>query len=86
MITGADPPAQQLFRLIRPGALVAQAIYVVAKLGVADRIDETPREVGDLAATTGSQAGPLRRTPRVLTSVGVLAEDDDAPEEKGAWS
>jgi hypothetical protein len=58
------------------GNRVQQAIYVAAKLGVADQLVEGPRPVEELADATGSHAGALRRLLRVLAGFGVFAEDD----------
>lgn len=52
-----------------------QAIYVAAKLGVADHLKDGPRSVDELATATGTHAPSLYRLMRALASIGVFAED-----------
>lgn len=52
-----------------------QAIYVAAKLGIADHLKDGPRSVDELAAATGTHAPSLYRLMRALASIGVFAED-----------
>src|SRR5690349_12990761 len=56
------------------GYWVSQALYVAAKLGVADLLTNGPRPVEELAATTQTDALSLRRVLRALASVGVFTE------------
>jgi hypothetical protein len=58
------------------GALVSRSLHVVADLGVADALDETPRTVAELAAATGAHASALDRTLRLLSSYGVFETHD----------
>jgi hypothetical protein len=60
---------------------VSQAIYVAAKLGMADHLANGPMAVDDLAAITHSDASSLQRMLRALTSVGVFTET--APSQYG---
>jgi hypothetical protein len=69
----AEDPVVVLDRLI-VGHWVAQAIAVVAELGVADRLADGPRSVEDLAAELGADAGALHRVLRALASEGVFTE------------
>jgi hypothetical protein len=71
--TGAVPPPALLLQMMT-GYWVSQALYVAAKLGVADLIDEGPRPVEELAAATQTHAPSLRRVLRALASVGVFTE------------
>ena len=48
------------------GYWVSQALYVAAKLGIADLLADGPRPVEDLAATTHTDAPSLRRVLRAL--------------------
>ena len=50
-----------------------QALYVIAKLGIADLLRDGPRSVDDLAAATGTMASALNRLLRALASVGIFA-------------
>jgi hypothetical protein len=68
-------PQQQMMRLLS-GYWVAQALYVAAKLGLADALKDVPRAAADLAAATRTHPGALHRLLRALASVGVFAEDD----------
>jgi hypothetical protein len=52
---------------------VSQAIYVAAKLGIADLLKDGPQSCVTLAASTGSDAASLFRLMRALTSVGVFS-------------
>jgi O-methyltransferase domain/Dimerisation domain len=66
-------PSGELKRLV-DGYKLTQAIYAAAELGIADRL---PREVGELAAETGTHATTLRRLLRALAAAGVLREEGD---------
>jgi hypothetical protein len=71
----ASPPDQ--IRRMLSGYWVSQAIYVAAKLGLADLVKGGPRSVDDLANATGTHAPSLYRLLRALASVGVFAEEHD---------
>ena len=71
-----DAPSRQMFQFLWPGGLIAQAIYVAARLGVADRISEEPRSAMDLAGETGSHVDALERVLRSLSCVGIFEEDE----------
>lgn len=70
------PPPFALFRMIT-GYYVSQALYVAARLGIADRLAGGPRDVEALAHETETHAPSLRRVLRLLVSVEVFTEDDD---------
>jgi hypothetical protein len=57
-----------------PGYWVSQALYVAAKLGVADLLADGPRPVEALASATQTDAPSLRRVLRALASVGVFTQ------------
>ena len=69
-------PQEAMLKLIS-GFWISRAIYIAAKLGVADLIKDQPRTVDELAAATGTHAASLYRVLRALASVGVFAEDGD---------
>jgi len=69
------PPEAHLTQLAL-GALLTQALYVAARLGVADLLAQGPRPVGELAAETGTHERSLYRVLRSLASVGVFRECD----------
>jgi SAM-dependent methyltransferase len=68
-------PQQQIARMLT-GYWVSQALYVAAKLGLADLLKGSARTAADLAAGTQTRSRPLYRLLRALASVGVFAEDD----------
>jgi hypothetical protein len=65
----ASPPV--LFQMAT-GYWVSQAIYVAAKLGIADLLKDGPQSCVTLAASTGSDAPSLFRLMRALSSVGIF--------------
>jgi hypothetical protein len=71
---GPSPRAAML-RLIR-GLSVSRALWVAAKLGIADLIEDGPRAGAELAGATGTHAWALTRVLRALCSVGVFSQDD----------
>ena len=71
--TGAVPPPAILFQMMT-GYWISQALYVAAKLGVADLLADGPQPVEELATATQTDARSLRRLLRALASVGVFTE------------
>jgi len=67
------PPDEALMRMLF-APLGAQAIYVAAKLGVADLLSDGPKNITDLALKTSSDESSLYRVLRALASLGVFAE------------
>jgi hypothetical protein len=59
------------------GFWVSRAIYIVAKLGIADHLASGPKTAEEIAAATGTHSGAIYRIFRALSSVGVLTEDAD---------
>jgi SAM-dependent methyltransferase len=55
------------------GYWVSQAIYVAAKLGIADLLKDGPQSCVALAAATGSDGPSIFRLMRALASVGVFS-------------
>jgi hypothetical protein len=72
----AVPPEGQIMQLIM-GGFVSQAVYVAAKLGVADLLVNGERSTADLAAATQTDERSLYRLLRSLASVGVFTEMSD---------
>ena len=70
------PPAQQLAQMAS-AYWVSQAIYVAAKLDLAEQLAAAPKSAEQLAAATGAHAPSLYRLLRALASVGVFAEEDE---------
>lgn len=67
-------PPEAFLTQLAFGAMMTQALYVAAKLGVADLLAAGPRSVSELAAETGTHERSLYRVLRSLASVGVFAE------------
>src|SRR5690349_17559577 len=69
----AAPPAATLLRMMT-GYWPAQAIYVAAKLGIADLLAQGPASAESLASATGSDADAMYRLLRALSGLGVFTE------------
>jgi hypothetical protein len=69
----ALPPEAFLTQLAF-GALMTQALYVVAKLGIADLLKDKPLSVAELAQRTETHERALYRVLRSLSSVGIFRE------------
>jgi hypothetical protein len=69
----ASQPCQQLTQMIT-SSWVSRAIYVAAKLRIADHLQDGPRTAADLATAAGVASGPLYRLLRALAGVGVFAQ------------
>ena len=67
------PPHVQLFQMIT-GFTVSQAIFVAAKLNVAEHLAAGPLPVDQLAHKAGAHPEALYRLLRALASVGVFTE------------
>src|SRR5262245_6277137 len=72
----AASPQRTLVHLLH-GPRLAQGLYVVASLGLADLVKDGPRSPAELAAATAPHAPSLRRLLRALATVGVFVEDAD---------
>lgn len=66
-----DNPADRIMELSM-GFTVPRALHVVTQLGIPDALDETPRTIQELAAATGTNAGILNRSLRLLAAHGVF--------------
>ncbi len=72
----AEPSPQDQVAQLASGYWHTQAIYVAAKLGIADALTEGPRTAEELATATQAHPRALYRLLRALASVGIFAEDD----------
>lgn len=94
------PPSATMLRMIL-GFRVARAIYIAAKLGLADLLKDGPKGSEEVAFATGTHAPSLYRVMRALASVGIFAENEpgrfalnplaatlrsDAPDSLRAWA
>ncbi|HEV7441796.1 MAG TPA: methyltransferase [Steroidobacteraceae bacterium] len=59
------------------GCWISQAIYVAAKLGIADLLQDGPRTGEQLAGSTQTHADTLYRVLRALASIEIFSEDDE---------
>ncbi|MCI0525465.1 MAG: acetylserotonin O-methyltransferase [Acidobacteria bacterium] len=71
----ALPPQFAMLQMIT-GFWVSRAIYIAAKLGLADLVKDGPKMADDLARSTSAHGPSLYRLLRALASVGVFVEDD----------
>ena len=58
------------------GQVLTQAIYVAARLGIAELVSEGPKTAEEMAGPTGTHAPSLYRLLRTLASLGVFREDE----------
>jgi hypothetical protein len=70
------PPPVALVQMLT-GYWVSQALYVAAKLGIADLLKDGPKSSDELAKATGTHVRSLYRLLRALASVGVFVESED---------
>lgn len=69
------PPPVAMLQMIS-GFWISRAIYIAAKLGIADHLRDGHRTIDELATATGTHAPSLYRVMRALASVGVFTEDE----------
>jgi len=62
---------------IAGGYCLPRCLHVVADLGVADALDDTPRTAADLAAAVGAHPDALSRVLRLLAAHGVFEMQGD---------
>lgn len=74
--TNPVPPPVALRQML-VGYRISQAIYVAAKLGIADLLQDGPKSGDELASSVRANPDALHRLLRVLTSVGVFAQGDE---------
>jgi hypothetical protein len=68
---------QVAYMQLATGYWVSQALYVAAKLRIAELLKDSPRTTDELAAECGAHAPSLYRVLRMLASCGVFAEDSE---------
>jgi SAM-dependent methyltransferase len=69
------PPGVALF-LLMTGHYVSQAVYVAAKLGIADLLKNGPRHYTQLAEASGAHPSSLHRLLRLLAAAGVFSDEE----------
>lgn len=70
------PPNVAVFQ-IASSTVAAQALWVVAELGIADHVHDEATPVEALAQMTGANADALYRVMRFLASIGIFRELDE---------
>ncbi|MCI4317776.1 MAG: hypothetical protein L3J96_04495, partial [Thermoplasmata archaeon] len=70
-----ETPRDRMFTKVS-GFEIGQSIYVVAKLGVADRLADGPKTAAELAAEVGAHPESLFRVMRFLASLDVFDLDE----------
>ncbi len=68
--------SNEMLRLMM-GYIPARAVYVVAKLGIADLLKGDSKTAEELSETTEADAGFLYRVLRLISGLGVLDESQD---------
>ncbi|HYI85247.1 MAG TPA: methyltransferase dimerization domain-containing protein, partial [Acetobacteraceae bacterium] len=71
-----ERPEETVLRIAR-GYQLSQALYVAAKLGVADVLESGPLTAGAVADAVDARAPGLRRVLRALVAGGVFTELED---------
>ena len=74
----APIPPQRVMSQLLFGKQLTASLSALARLGVADHMDDTPISADELAAEVGAHAPSLYRVMRMLASVGVFAEEPGA--------
>jgi O-methyltransferase domain/Dimerisation domain len=72
----SDAARSTLLQMIG-GGRVAQAVYVAARLNIADLLTDGPKTVAELANLSGTHALSLYRLMRALASMGLFVEEAD---------
>jgi ubiquinone/menaquinone biosynthesis C-methylase UbiE len=75
-INAPSKPSRKLLAQMVLGNQVQQAIYVAAKLGIADLLNDGPKTSDELAQSTGADPTALSRLLRALASFGLFAQDE----------
>jgi hypothetical protein len=77
LLAKLDPAAEASMRALIGGSLRTQAVYVLARLGIADQLSLGARSADDLAQRVNADAAMLRRVLRFVVFHGVFVEQDD---------
>jgi O-methyltransferase domain/Dimerisation domain len=70
------PPPFALYRMIT-GFYISRAIYVMARLGIADFLSDGPLNAEELARRSKTHVLSLKRVLRLLVTAGVFTEDNE---------
>ena len=72
----------EIFDMLTRAQLTSSAIYIVAKLGLADYLKDGPKSIEDLAEETKTHPDSLYRLLRMLSSIGIFAETKNEGDEQ----
>ena len=72
-----QPPPQIALLQMVTGYWVSQSIYVAARLGIADLLQDGAKTSDELARETGAHGPTLYRVLRALAGLGIFAEDEN---------
>lgn len=72
-----ETPHESPLLQMMTGSWVSQAVYVAARLGIADLLASGPQSVDELAASAGASPRELFRLLRFLAGAGIFAELED---------
>ncbi len=70
------PPREALLQMVN-AYMISQALYVAAKLGIADLLKDGPRSCDELAESSQVHGPSLYRVLRTLASVNVFSEVEE---------
>jgi O-methyltransferase/methyltransferase family protein len=76
--------AQAALQQMTDGYWVTQIIYVAARLGIADLLNDRPRAIDVLAKSTGTHEPSLHRLMRALAGLGVFKQTENGEYENTA--
>jgi hypothetical protein len=69
-----EPPPQAVMMQLSMGAMVTQAIFVAARLGIADILANGEKHIDEIARSAEAHAPSLYRVLRSLAAMGVFTE------------
>jgi hypothetical protein len=75
--TPSGPPPQMALYHLATGHYLSHALYLAAKLQIAELLNDGPRQAAELAAATATHAPSLQRVLRLLASAGVFEEQEN---------
>jgi hypothetical protein len=76
MSVTSEPAVDRLLAMVN-GFRTTQVVYVVAKLGLADHLSDSPLTARELATKVNADAGSLSRVLRLAALFGLVAEESD---------
>jgi SAM-dependent methyltransferase len=76
-MTSEDTPAPFAFFRLATSYQITQAIYVAAKLGIADQLSDGPKTLDELSRATSANAATLHLLMDALSTIDIFAETAD---------